>query len=210
MEEILSELLDRYIILKDQKTEIEKAFLLIQESYRNNGKLLICGNGGSASDSEHIVGELMKSFRIPRPLPGDQAASFQQVGGEDIYSRLERGLPAVSLNSQTSIMTAIGNDVGYDMIFAQQVYVYGNPRDVFLGMSTSGSSKNVLNGCITAKAKGMRVLTITGEKESPMQKISDVCIQLPETETCKIQELTLPIYHCLCAMLEKSFFNQSS
>lgn len=167
-------------------------------------KILLCGNGGSASDSEHIVGELMKGFKLLRKLDRDEIEKFGEYA--DMAEKLQKGIQAVSLNSHTALMTAIGNDNGYDVVFAQQVYVYGQPGDVLIAMTTSGNSANVVNAAATAKVRGMKVIGITGAAESRLSKLCDVCLRLPERETYRIQELTLPVYHALCAMLEEALY----
>lgn len=167
-------------------------------------KILLCGNGGSASDSEHIVGELMKGFKLPRRLNREEIEKYGDFAS--MAERLQKGIQAISLNSHTALMTAIGNDNGYDMVFAQQVFVYGCKGDVLIAMTTSGNSANVVNAAATAKGKGMKVIGITGASESKLSKLCDVCLRLPEQETYRIQELTLPVYHALCAMLEEALY----
>lgn len=210
---ILDNLIERYPALKDIKEDIYNAYLILEKSYQEKGKLLVCGNGGSASDSEHIVGELMKSFCKKRAVSEDflekmKAFSSDEEVAKDIFSRLEGTLPAISLVSQSSLISAYGNDKndGYSYVFAQQVYGYGNENDVLLAISTSGNSKNVVNAAIVAKAKGLKVISLTGEKESKLEKLSDVTIKAPSKITHEIQEYHLPIYHCLCLMLEERFF----
>ena len=156
-------------VLKDQP--VWEAFELLLKSCKKGGKILVCGNGGSASDSEHIVGELMKGFLLKRELPDEEKEKFSRLeGGEELSGRLQQGIPAISLNSYTSLMTAVGNDTSFDMIFAQQVYAYGQPEDVLIAITTSGNSANIVEGAKTAKVKGMKVLGITGEKESVLSK----------------------------------------
>ena len=194
-----------YPVLKEQP--VWEAFELLLKSCRNGGKILVCGNGGSASDSEHIVGELMKGFLLKRQLPDEEKEKFRSLeGGEVLSEQLQQGIPAISLNSYTSLMTAVGNDTSFDMIFAQQVYAYGQPGDVLIAMTTSGNSANIVEGAKTARVKGMKVLGITGEKESALLKYCDVCFRMPSTETYRVQEYTLPLYHTLCAMLEEAVF----
>ena len=181
-----------------------QAYEILLECARKDGKILLCGNGGSAADSEHIVGELMKGFKLPRKLTEEDLKTFP--GHEEMACKLQKGVQAISLNSQISLMTAVGNDNGYDMVYAQQVYVYGQKGDVLIGMTTSGNSANVVNAAITAKARGMKVIGITGAKESKLSACSDLCLRLPAEETYQIQEFTLPIYHALCAMVEDTLF----
>lgn len=180
---------------------------ILLECYRSGGKILICGNGGSAADSEHIVGELMKGFRLKRPLSGEEKSVFSCVeGGDKLSDSLQKGIPAISLNSHTALMTAVGNDIAFDMVFAQQVYAYGEKNDVLIAMSTSGNSADVIEGAKTAKVKNMKVIGITGRKDSKLAGYSDLCLHMPAEETYRIQEYTLPLYHALCAMLEECIF----
>ena len=187
---------------------IKKAYDRLIESYHRGGKILVCGNGGSASDAEHIVGELAKGFIRERKLSLQDREAFQDFGEEGaiIAEKLQKGIPAISLNSQTSLLTAVGNDNSFDMVFAQQVYVYGKANDVIIVMSTSGNSKNVVYAALTAKALGMCVIGITGQNAGNLGELCDVCIAIPEQETYRVQELTLPLYHTLCAMLEHELF----
>lgn len=201
-------LLERYPVLKNQSAAIVQMYEFMAEGYHQNGKLLVCGNGGSAADSEHIVGELMKSFLVYRPLEPQLLNALAAYGaeGEDLCKSLEAGLPAVSLCGHPALSTAFLNDAEPTMTFAQQVLVLGKPEDVLLVLSTSGNSKNCVYASITAKAKGMKVLALTGAKPSRLSELADVTIQVPSEETFEIQEYHLPVYHCLCAMLECEFF----
>lgn len=202
-------LIDRYPKLIVCKEDIIKAFELMLEAYNNKRKLLVCGNGGSASDSEHIVGELMKEFKLKRKVYADQAEAMKAIDpdmGTTLAENLQGALPAICLTGHSSLTTAFMNDANADLVFAQQVNGYGKAKDVFLGISTSGNSKNVCYAAITAKSKGLKVIGLTGAKESKLSKMADCCIRVPETETYKIQELHLPVYHCLCLMLEENFF----
>lgn len=202
-------LIDRYPKLIVCKDDIIKAYELLEEAYSNERKLLVCGNGGSASDSEHIVGELMKEFKLKRKVYADQAEAMKSIDpemGETLAENLQGALPAICLTGHSSLTTAFMNDANADLVFAQQVNGYGKANDVFLGISTSGISKNVCYAAITAKSKGLKVIGLTGQRESKMTKLGDCCIRVPETETYKIQELHLPVYHCLCLMLEDHFF----
>ena len=209
MEEQLNLLIKRYPKLEVCKEDIKKAYELLEAAYNNSRKLLVCGNGGSASDSEHIVGELMKEFKLKRKVFGDHAAALKAIDpelGQVLADNLQGALPAICLTGHSSLTTAFMNDANADLVFAQQVNGYGKPGDVFLGISTSGNSKNVLYAAVNAKAKGLKVIGLTGAKESKLMKYADVCIRVPETETYKIQEYHLPVYHCLCLMLEEKFF----
>lgn len=204
-------LIDRYPKLIVCKEDIIKAYEILEEAYTQERKLLVCGNGGSASDSEHIVGELMKEFKLKRKVYADQAEAMKQIDpemGATLAENLQGALPAICLTGHSSLTTAFMNDANADLVFAQQVNGYGKANDVFLGISTSGNSKNVCYAAITAKAKGLKVIGLTGAKDSKMTVLGDVCIRVPETETYKIQELHLPVYHCLCLMLEDHFFGK--
>lgn len=202
-------LVERYPSLESAKNDIVAAYLLLEESYENGGKLLVAGNGGSAADAEHIVGELMKGFKMSRKPKTDFAerlvAENQELGSV-LAENLQGALPAIALDGHPALSTAYMNDCEPILCFAQQVNGYGKSEDVFLGISTSGNSKNVLFAATTAHAKGMKVIGLTGAKDSKLKEMSDVCIKAPQTETYMIQELHLPIYHCLCLMLEDRFF----
>lgn len=201
----------RYPELDQCKNEIVQAYKVLEETYKNGGKLLIAGNGGSAADSEHIVGELMKAFKLPRLLSDNYKNSLINVNeelGTVLANNLQQSLPAIALDGHLALSTAYMNDCEPLLCFAQQVNGFGNENDVFLGISTSGNSKNILYAAVTAKAKGLKVIGLTGEKDSKLSEMSDVCIKAPSEETYMIQEYHLPIYHCLCLMLEDKFFNK--
>lgn len=205
----LNHLIDRYPKLIVCRDDIYQAYELLEAAYNNGRKLLVCGNGGSASDSEHIVGELMKEFKLKRKVYSDQATALKEIDpelGQVLADNLQGALPAISLTGHSSLQTAYMNDAVPELVFAQQVNGYGKPGDIFLGISTSGNSKNVLYAAVNAKAKGLKVIGLTGAKDNKLMKYADVCIRVPETETYKIQELHLPVYHCLCLMLEDKFF----
>lgn len=205
----LNHLIDRYPKLIVCREDIVKAYGILEEAYLLGRKLLVSGNGGSASDSEHIVGELMKEFKLKRKVFNDQADALKSIDSElglVLAENLQGALPAISLTGHSSLTTAFMNDAMPELVFAQQVNGYGKPGDVYLGISTSGNSKNVLYAAVNAKAKGLKVIGLTGAKENKLMKYADVCIRVPETETYKIQELHLPVYHCLCLMLEDKFF----
>lgn len=211
MEEQLNLLIERYPKLAACKEDIRNAYELLEVAYTSGRKLLVCGNGGSASDSEHIVGELMKEFKLKRKVYSDQAAALKEIDpelGQILADNLQGALPAICLTGHSSLTTAFMNDANADLVYAQQVNGYGKAGDVFLGISTSGNSKNVLYAAVNAKAKGLKVIGLTGAKENKLMKYADVCIRVPETETYKIQELHLPVYHCLCLMLEEKFFGE--
>lgn len=199
----------RYPELKVVAADITAAYQILEDSYKNGGKLLIAGNGGSAADAEHIVGELMKGFKLPRKPSADFAGKLIKQNAElgtVLANNLQGALPAIALDGHPALSTAYMNDCEALLCFAQQVYGYGKENDVFLGISTSGNSRNVLYAVTTAHAKGMKVIGLTGAKSSELERMSDVCIKVPQTETYMIQELHLPVYHCLCLMLEDEFF----
>jgi D-sedoheptulose 7-phosphate isomerase len=205
----LQQLIERYPKLESAKDDIKAAFDIIVNSYSKGGKLLIAGNGGSASDAEHIAGELMKTFAKKRELPASFITEVAAVDGEIaqyLIPRLQPGLPAIALSGHASLNTACINDIDGNIIFAQQVYGYGKEGDVLLAISTSGSSKNVLYAAAVAKAKKLKIIGLTGSGGGNLKNFCDVCICVPETETYKIQELHLPVYHLLCMMLEEHFF----
>ena len=204
-------LMKRYPILKNSEEDICRAYRILDTSYAARGKLLVCGNGGSAADSEHIVGELMKGFCLPRNLSLALRQSLEKVDpayGRELADKLQGALPAIALTGHNALSTAYLNDVDGLLCYAQQVMGYGNTGDVLLAISTSGNSKNVIYAAIAAKAKGLKVVGLTGKNGGALADYADVCIRVEEIETYKIQELHLPIYHCLCLMLEKRFFGQ--
>ena len=204
-------LIDRYPKLIVCRETIQQAYDILKSSYAQGRKLLVCGNGGSAADSEHIVGELMKEFKLKREVYKDQADAMKSIDpelGAILAKHLQGALPAITLTGHSSLTTAFMNDSNPELIFAQQVNGYGKPNDVFLGISTSGNSRNVLFAAVAAKAKGLHVIGLTGQRDSRLKGLADICIQVPETETYKIQELHLPVYHCLCMMLEEHFFGK--
>lgn len=202
-------LIERYPMLEGCEDSIIRAYFLLEESYSKGNKLLVAGNGGSAADSEHIVGELMKGFKLPRKLDAEISRKLideSEELGKTLVENLQGALPAIALDGHPALSTAYMNDCEPLLCFAQQVNGYGVEGDVFLGISTSGNSKNILYAAVTAHAKGMKVIGLTGAKDSKLETLSDVCIKAPQTETYMIQELHLPIYHCLCLMLEDRFF----
>ena len=207
----LDMLVQRYPDLLPVKKDIYAAYQIMAESYSQGGKLLIAGNGGSAADSEHIVGELMKSFILPRKPDETYRKKLIDANlefGTVLADNLQGALPAIALDGHFALTTAYMNDVEPLLCFAQQVNGYGNAGDVFLGISTSGNSKNVLFAATVAKAKGMKVIGLTGEKESKLSAMADICVKAPRVETYQIQEMHLPIYHCWCLMLEAYFFEK--
>lgn len=207
----LDRLIKRWPELARCRDSIWQAFQVLRDSFRSGGKLLVCGNGGSAADSEHIVGELMKGFLLPRPV-GDvwieKLEAVHHALGWDLAEKLQLGLPAIALGTHTALSTAVANDIGAEMVFAQQVFVLGKEGDVLLGISTSGNSRNVVNALVAARAKGISTIGLTGEEEGKMHPFCDVQIRVPASSTPEVQEYHLPLYHSLCAMLEAEFFGQ--
>lgn len=202
-------LISRYPSLEGIKNDIIDAYFILEECYKNDGKLLIAGNGGSAADSEHIAGELMKRFKTPRPISPEFAKKLKEIDpirGENLANNLERGLMAIPLVAHEALTTAYINDVDGLGVFAQQLFGFGRPGDVFLGISTSGNSKNIMSATVVARALGIKVIGLTGNSGGELATVADVCIKAPANETYMIQEYHLPIYHCLCLMLEDCFF----
>lgn len=204
--EVLHSLIVNYPELAACESDVQSAAELMLSAFSSGYKLLVCGNGGSAADSEHVVGELMKSFRFKRPASKRFLAAYREKNGEDAPTWLEGALPAISLVSQTALFTAFGNDSVSTGVFAQQVYGYGREGDVLLAISTSGNSKNVVEAAKVARAIGVHVVSLTGEEESLLMRFSDVCIRVPRREVFRIQELHLPVYHALCAAVESALF----
>lgn len=196
----MKELLERYPCLSVCREDIEKASRMICNTYKNGGKVLVCGNGGSAADSEHIVGELMKGFLKKREVTDDRIP-------ESLRKNMQGSLPAISLPSQCAVLSAFANDVDPDMMYAQLVYGYAEKNDLVIGISTSGNSKNVVNAVEVAKCMGIKTLSLTGEKESRLSELSDITVIVPETQTYRVQELHLPVYHYLCAYVENFMFS---
>ena len=206
---ILEELLERYPELKEQRDDILAVYKVLEESYENGGQLLVAGNGGSAADSEHIVGELMKAFIKPRKLQDDLQNKLKTVDeklGTVLADNLQGALPSIAVTGHVGLSTAYLNDCNPLLSFAQQVNGFGREGDVFLGISTSGNSENILYALVTAKAKGMKTIGLSGRDGGKMKEFCDEIIIVPEKETFKIQELHLPVYHALCLMLEERFF----
>lgn len=201
MVDYVKRLTDRYPALETVGDEVRKAYEILRRSYEEDGKLLVCGNGGSASDAEHIVGELMKGFYKLRPLNSEERATMGEIS-----EYLQGALPAIALTGHPALSTAFLNDVNPEMVFAQQVYGYGRKKDVLMAITTSGNSKNVLNAVRVAKAKEMKVIGLTGRDGGRLKALCDVCIIVPGNVTADIQEYHLPVYHTLCAMLEENFF----
>lgn len=211
LEKHIDLLIERYPILEECRQTLIDAYLIMEEAYEGDHKLLIAGNGGSAADSEHIAGELMKRFKTPRPITPEMAEKLKTIDpvrGADLAKNLERGLMAIPLVAHEALSTAYINDVDGLGVFAQQLFGFGRPGDVFLGISTSGNSKNVMSATVVARALGIKVIGLTGAKGGELAQVADVAVKVPETETYMIQELHLPIYHCWCLMLEDKFFGK--
>lgn len=209
MHPTLVELQERYPDLSGCIDSIEAVYRLLHDTYQNGGKVLICGNGGSAADSDHIVGELMKGFELKRPVDEATRQRLKQVApdaGDYLADHLQQALPAISLSGHAALMTAISNDTAADMIFAQQVFGYGRAGDALIGISTSGNSANVLHAIRVAQALEMRTIGLTGKSGGAMRDLCDVTVCVPYERTSAIQERHLPVYHALCVMLEEAFF----
>ena len=205
-------LIERYPVLEKCREDIIKAYLVMEECYLRDGKLMIAGNGGSAADSEHIAGELMKRFKIARTVPAEFAEKLKSVDpvrGQNLAENLERGLMAIPLVAHQALTTAYINDVDGLGVFAQQLYGFGREGDVLLGISTSGNSRNVMSATVVARALGIKVIGLTGEKGGELAEVADVAVRVPSSETYMIQELHLPVYHCWCLMLEDKFFGKA-
>lgn len=203
-------LMERYPALEQSRGAVTAAAELLIKAYQQSSKVLVCGNGGSCSDSAHIVGELMKAFVQPRRLTQAQRAALQAVGpeGAGMAQTLQQGLPAIDLTAQTGLNTAFLNDVDPVLCFAQQAFVYAQAGDVLIGLSTSGNSDNVIKAGVAAKAKGARLIGLTGERECRMDGLFDVVIHVPAKETYQVQEYHLPVYHALCLAVEQVFFGE--
>ncbi len=207
-DECLETFFGRYPDMMACEAEVRAARDVLRDAFAAGNKLLVCGNGGSAADSEHTVGELMKSFRFKRPVTDDFKAAYAKANGCDAPGWLEGALPAISLVSQTALSTAFGNDEAAVGVFAQQVLGYGESGDVLLAISTSGNSANVVEAAKVARAKGVKVIALTGAKVSKLTGLSDICIRVPSDEVFQVQELHLPVYHVLCAAVEADLFGE--
>jgi len=209
-EKLLDLLCERYPALTGIKKNIADASEVIIKCYVKGGKLLICGNGGSSTDADHLTGELMKSFESGRPLDDSFRKRLEEISGirgRYLADKLEHSLPAISLSSNISLTTAISNDSGPSLIFAQQLIGYGNENDVLIAISTSGNSQNIIDACITAKALNLNVIGITGKTGGKMKQYCDVLVNVPETGTASIQELHLPVLHTICRIIENHFYS---
>ncbi len=196
--------------LEPMKNTIWRTFERLAACFRGGGKLLLCGNGGSACDCEHIAGELMKGFLLRRPLTGDERAALTDLGEEGglLAEKLQRGLPTLVLSGLSGLSTAFANDVDADLAFAQQAYAYARPGDVLLCLSTSGNARNVRLASVAAKARGALVIGMTGQGGGKLATHVDLLLDVPEWETYRVQEMHLPLYHALCAMLEAEMFGE--
>lgn len=206
-------LITRYTCLKKCKDSIIEAYEILEKCFASGNKLLIAGNGGSSADAEHIAGELLKGFKMQRKCSNEFAERLKRIDsvrGENLSIKLQGGLMTIALNNHPGLSTAFINDVpnGGEYVFAQQIYDYGKEGDVFLAISTSGNSKNIMNASVVAKALGIKIIGLTGQEGGELAIVSDVAIRAPASETYMIQELHLPIYHCLCLMLEEHFFGE--
>ncbi len=201
----VKELIDFYPSLSVCESDIKAACGMMIDCFSSGGKLLCCGNGGSSADCDHFVGELMKGFLLERPLNAEEISQFDS---DYVPKRLQKGLPAVSLSSQTALMTAYINDCCAETVFAQQVYALAKEGDILVAFSTSGSSENVIYALEAAKASGIKSVAVTGLSGGKCAEKADVCIKIPQSETRRVQELTLPVYHCLAAQVEQHFFGK--
>lgn len=208
---MLEELIGRYPVLEPCRESIRQAYQALEECFLAGGKLLVAGNGGSAADSDHIVGELMKGFVKKRPLPDSLVQALKEAEpqrGAELSQKLQGALPAIALTNHVALSSAFANDVDGILSYAQQVNGYGNRGDVFLGISTSGNAENVMYAAVTARAKGMKIIGLTGRDGGKLGAFADISIVVPKQETYQIQELHLPVYHALCLMLEKRFYDR--
>lgn len=209
MHRVIHRLVERYPELATCSDEVQAAFDALRDCFAGGGKLLVCGNGGSAADSEHLVGELMKGFAAPRPLSSQLRRALVEAHPEDgdyLGAHLQGALPAIALTSHTALGTAISNDVAADMVFAQQVHGYGHHGDALLGISTSGNSLNVVRAAQVARVAGLRVVGLTGADGGRLAELCDVCVRVPFDSVIEVQERHLPVYHALSLMLEQEFF----
>ena len=207
----LDELVARYPALAAVRGEVVRAASLLCACHRKKKKILICGNGGSAADSLHLAGELMKSFALPRPLPAADIKQLRRAGvadGKIFAARLQQGISALALTGNPALNTAIANDTAPELVFAQQVYVLGQPGDILIGLSTSGKSRNVIAALKVARARGLATIGFSGGAPAPMDAWCDVVLKAAARETFKVQEQHLPLYHTLCLMAEEELFGQ--
>lgn len=211
MNKYLSELVERYPILESNVEAIFRVYEIMVHCFENGGKLLVAGNGGSASDADHIVGELMKGFRLPRKISEELNCEMSRIDnrmGKELSQKLQGALPAIALHNHGSLNTAFLNDVDGKMCFAQQIMGYGKASDVFIAISTSGNSQNIIYAAITAKAKDLKVIGLTGADGGRLSSLADEIIAVKSNVTHIVQELHLPVYHCLCLMVEDYFWKE--
>lgn len=210
VETILQTLLRRHPGLSVCEAQIKESYHLLKACFDGGHRLYLCGNGGSAADCEHIAGELLKGFMLPRKLPQDQQLALAKAGDEEgfLAARLQSGLPCTSLASHTPLTLAVINDIHAELTFAQQAYALMRQGDVLLGITTSGNAANVRYAAVAARARGAKVIGLTGQGGGKLKAFCDGCIMVPENETYKVQELHLPVYHALCAMLEMTYFGE--
>lgn len=207
----LDQLCEEYPALCVVREDVGNLVLAMISCFESGGKLLTCGNGGSCADAEHIVGELMKSFELPRPLRKETGQKLREISpdrGGYIAGMLQQGLPSYALTAQTALATSICNDIDPDLVFAQQVLTYGKSGDILLGISTSGNSQNVIDALIAARAIDMVTAGLSGRSGGRMKEHCDICINVPEEHTARIQELHLPVLHTICRLVENHFFNK--
>lgn len=207
----IDQLILKHPELSGLRENISQAAGIIIKTFTAGGKLLICGNGGSSADSDHLVGELMKSFEMKRPLDisfKERLAEISDTRGKYLGEKLEHGLPAISLSAHAALTTALCNDIDPDLVFAQQVIGYGTEKDLIIGISTSGNSRNVLDACITARAMNMTVIGITGKTGGKLKEYCDILINVPGDSTASAQELQLPVYHTICRIVEEHFYGR--
>ena len=208
-ERYIKELVSRYPVLESVAESLDKVYVALKRCFVNDKTLFCAGNGGSAADAEHIVGEMMKGFLLPRPLDDEMRTAFRQRTGDDsLAGRLQMGLRCISLVSHPALNTAFMNDVDPLMIYAQQLFVLGRSGDAVIGITTSGNAENICNMFKVARARGITTILLTGSRQGKCEPFADLVIHAPESETYKVQELHLPIYHCLCAMLEENFYGK--
>lgn len=211
MDRYISELVERYPILESNADAIFRAYEIMVTCFENGGKLLVAGNGGSASDADHVVGELMKGFRLPRKISQELNRELSKIDnhmGKELSQKLQGALPAIALHNHSSLNTAFLNDVDGNMCFAQQIMGYGNATDVFIAISTSGNSQNIIYAAITAKAKNLKVIGLTGADGGRLSSFADEIIAVKSDVTHIVQELHLPVCHCLCSMVEDYFWKE--
>ncbi len=204
----VAELMRRFPVLEPLRADLERAAARIGDALEQGGTLFLCGNGGSAADCEHIAGELLKGFLLKRALPETEAAALRGRGpdGEYLAGKLQRGLRAVTLTGHPALSSAVINDNGGDLAFAQQLWALARPGDVLLAISTSGNARNVVLTALAGRARGVTVIGLTGAGGGRLRELADLCLGVPDRETFRVQELHLPLYHALCAMLESRFF----